>query len=71
MREVEGTLALRVFEHRVAQAVAAMATSLGGLDALAFTAGIGEHAGAVRAGICRRLAFIGVRLDAEANERRE
>jgi acetate kinase len=71
VRELHGTLALRVFEHRVAQAVAAMAASLGGLDALVFTAGIGEHASAVRTGICRRLAFLGVDLDPEANERAE
>jgi acetate kinase len=41
-------LALDVYCDRVAQAVAAMATALGGLDALAFTAGVGEHSALVR-----------------------
>jgi acetate kinase len=53
-------LALEVFAYRVAQAVAAMATSLDGLDALAFTGGVGENAEPVRAAICERLRFLGV-----------
>lgn len=44
-----------------------MATSLGGLDALVFTAGVGEHSGDVRAQVCARLGFLGVELDADAN----
>ena len=44
---------------------AAMAAALGGLDALVFTGGIGEHSAAVRAAVCERLAFAGVELDAE------
>ena len=60
-------LALAVLEHRVAGAVAAMATAAGGLDALVFTAGIGEGSSRVRARVCRRLAFLGVDLDAAAN----
>jgi acetate kinase len=40
---------------------------LGGLDGLVFTAGIGEHAAPVRADVCARLAWLGVRLDATAN----
>lgn len=51
--------ALEVFTYRVAGAVAAMAAALGGLDALAFTAGIGENAAGVREAICDRLAFLG------------
>ena len=53
-------LALEILAYRVAQAVAAMATSLDGLDALAFTGGIGENAEPVRAAICERLRFLGV-----------
>ncbi len=60
--------ALELFAYKVAQAVAAMATALAGLDALVFTAGIGEHAAPVRADICRRLAWLGLELDAAANE---
>jgi acetate kinase len=64
-------LALAVFSYRVAQAVAAMAVAAGGLDALVFTAGIGERSPKARAAICARLAPLGVELDADANERAE
>ena len=64
----QAALALDVYAYRVAQAVAAMATALGGLDALAFTGGVGEHSSRVRAAICRRLAFLGVAVDESANE---
>jgi acetate kinase len=60
-------LALDVFVLRVAQAVAAMAASLGGLDALVFTGGVGEGSAQMRQRICRRLAFLGVVLDWDAN----
>ena len=43
--------------------------ALGGIDALVFTAGIGEHAPAVREGICRLSAWLGVQLDQAANAR--
>ena len=46
-----------------------MAMAIGGLDALVFTAGIGEHAAPVRAEVCRRAAWLGLRFDAEANAR--
>jgi acetate kinase len=61
-------LALAVFAHRVAGAVAAMTASLGGLDALVFTAGIGENSAQARADICGRLRFLGVELDDARNE---
>jgi acetate kinase len=60
-------LALDVYTYRIAQAVAAMATALGGLDALAFTAGVGEHSARARGEICARLSFLGVALDESAN----
>lgn len=60
-------LALRVFTHRVAASVASMAASLDGIDALVFTAGIGEGSANVRRDVCRRLGFLGVELDIEAN----
>jgi acetate kinase len=44
-----------------------MACALAGLDGLVFTAGIGEHAPAIRAAICSRLAWLGVTLDPAAN----
>ena len=52
-------LALDVFVHRVAAAVAAMAAACGGLDSLAFTGGIGEHAHDVRERIVERVRFLG------------
>jgi acetate kinase len=70
-RELEGTLALAVYTYRIAGAVAAMAVALGGLDALVFTAGVGEGSASVRAEVCARLGFLGVQLDAAANGRAE
>jgi acetate kinase len=64
-------LALDIFSYRVAGAVASMAVALGGLDALVFTAGIGEHSARVRRDVSARLGFLGVELDPEANERAE
>jgi acetate kinase len=60
-------LALAVYVYRVAAAVASMAAALGGLDALVFTAGVGERSAAVRERVCARLGFLGVELDADAN----
>jgi acetate kinase len=61
-------LALEVFAYRVAQAVAAMVTSLGGVDALVFTAGIGEGSSSFRRRVCGRLGFLGLELDQTAND---
>jgi acetate kinase len=61
-------LALEVFAHRVAQAIAAMTTSLGGLDALVFTAGIGEGSSSFRRRVCSRLGFLGIELDPAVND---
>jgi acetate kinase len=61
-------LAWDVHDHRLRGSIAAMASSMGGLDALAFTAGIGEHAPAVREAACAGLAWLGVSLDRAANE---
>jgi acetate kinase len=55
----EASLALELYCYRIAQAVAAMTTALGGLDALVFTAGVGEHSELVRNSICARLAHLG------------
>ncbi len=60
-------LAFDIYCYRIAQTVAAMAVALDGLDALVFTAGVGEHSAKVRADICRQLAFLGVDLDGNAN----
>lgn len=62
-------LALEVYLHRLCGAVAAMAASLGGLDVLAFTGGVGEHAADVRAAAVQRLAFFGLTIDPDLNRR--
>ena len=59
--------ALELFSYRIAAQAGALASALGGLDGLVFTAGVGEHAAPVRAAVCARLAWLGVRLDANAN----
>jgi acetate kinase len=66
--EPSAQLALTIFAHRVAAAIAAMTAALGGLDALVFTAGVGEHSPSVRADVCRRLGFLGVELDDARNQ---
>ncbi|HEY3763754.1 MAG TPA: acetate/propionate family kinase [Gaiellales bacterium] len=63
----DAELAVDVFVHRVAGAVAAMAVAAGGLDVLVFTAGIGEHSPTVRERVCRRLAFMGVAIEPAMN----
>jgi acetate kinase len=55
----EDSLAVAVYVRRVAAAVAASATALGGLEAIAFTGGIGEHSALVRDRVCERLGFLG------------
>lgn len=59
--------AIDLFTLRAAQQIAAMATTLGGLEALVFTGGIGEHASEIRSAIGSRLAWLGVRIDDAAN----
>jgi acetate kinase len=56
---LDDALGFAVFTYRVAQAAAAMAVALGGLDTLAFSGGVGENRSDVRAAIAERLAFIG------------
>ncbi|MFT4120266.1 acetate/propionate family kinase [Bradyrhizobium sp.] len=59
--------AIDLFSFRAAQQIAMMATTLGGLDGLVFTGGIGEHAGEIRSAIGERLAWLGLRIDSAAN----
>jgi acetate kinase len=60
-------LALEMFAYRVAKYIGAYTVVLGGLDALTFTAGIGEHSSLIRAKVCTHLACLGVELDEELN----
>lgn len=59
--------AIELFTHRVVREAGALTAVLGGLDVLAFSGGIGEHDSRLRADVCAGLAYLGVRLDAEAN----
>lgn len=60
-------LAMEMFAYRVRKYIGAYAAALEGLDAIAFTAGIGEHSTPMRERICRPLGWLGVRLDDKAN----
>ncbi|KYG98254.1 acetate/propionate family kinase [Bradyrhizobium sp. DOA1] len=60
--------AIDLFVLRAAQEIAMMAATLGGLDCLVFTGGIGEHAKEIRSAIGERLGWLGVRIDAAAND---
>jgi acetate kinase len=64
----DARLALDVYVHRLRALTAAMAASLGGVDAIAFTGGVGERSAPVRALAAEGLRFLGVGLDAAANE---
>jgi acetate kinase len=62
------TAAFGVFVHRLVTGIGAMTAAAGGLDALVFTGGIGEHSPAVRAAATRRLGHLGVLVDAKYND---
>ncbi len=59
--------AIDLFVYRIGRELGSLAAALGGLDAIVFTAGIGEHAVAVREAVCRQSDWLGVQLDTEAN----
>lgn len=61
-------LALEMFALRVRQTIGALAATLGGVDALVFTAGIGEHAARLRAAVCNGLECLGIQLDPARNQ---
>ena len=60
-------LAFEIFVHRLQAGIGAMIAALGGIDALVFTAGIGENSPEVRAAACANFGFLGVNLDAAKN----
>ena len=68
-RDPKASFALEVFVDAINRQVGAMAATLGGLDALVFTAGIGEHAAPVREVVCRDSEWLGLDLDPAANLR--
>jgi len=61
-------LALDIFVYRIRRELGSLAAALGGLDAIVFTAGIGEKAAPIRERVCRDTAWLGVELDPAANE---
>ncbi len=65
--EPRAVAAMEYFVYAMTKYAGAYAGVLGGLDALVFTAGIGEHSAPVRAALCSELAWLGVKLDAQAN----
>jgi len=67
--EPAAALALDVFVYRAGRELGSLAAALGGLDAIVFTAGIGENQAEIRARICRHAAWLGIELDAAANSR--
>ncbi len=77
MRDLEASggpgarLAIDYFAYRAVREVGSLAAALGGLDALVFTAGIGENSALVREKICEGLSWLGIELDSEANSRND
>ncbi len=65
--EPRAVLAFDVYVHRLTREIAAMTAALGGLDALVFTGGVGEHVPEVRAEAVARLGYLGVSIDGERN----
>ena len=61
-------LAFDIFIHRLRTSIGAMAAALGGIDALIFTAGIGERSPDVRAAACGSFDYLGLSIDAEKNQ---
>lgn len=60
-------LSFEIYVHRLRAGIGAMVAVLGGIDALVFTAGVGENSAEVREAACRQLDFLGLKLDAAAN----
>lgn len=67
--DVRAREAVDLYCYRIRQQIGAYAATLGGLDALVFSGGIGEHAPQVRERACQGLEFLGIRLDSERNAR--
>jgi acetate kinase len=66
-KDERAELALEIFAYRTSKYIGAFAAALGGLDAIAFTGGIGEKSPSMRSRICRRLGFLGLHLEDELN----
>jgi len=69
-KEPRAGLAIDLFVYRIRREMGSLIASLGGVDALVFTGGIGENAAPIRERVCRDAAWLGVEFDADANARR-
>jgi len=65
--DARARFAVELYIHRIAREIGSLAAAAQGIDALVFTAGIGEHAAAIRERVCRQAAWLGVAIDAQAN----
>ncbi|AEI42547.1 acetate kinase [Paenibacillus mucilaginosus] len=63
-------LAFEMYEYRLRKYIGSYAAAMNGLDAIVFTAGVGENSALLRAAVCRGLSFLGIEFDEEANARR-
>ena len=66
--ESRAKLAVDLFVYRITRELGSLAAALGGLDAIVFTAGVGENSAEIRARICKAAAWLGVDLDAASNQ---
>ena len=66
--DARARFAVDLFVYRIGRELGSLAAAAGGIDALVFTAGIGEHAPAIRERVCRDAAWLGVALDPAANQ---
>jgi acetate kinase len=67
--EPRAKLAVDIYIYRIRRELGSLAGALGGLDALVFTAGIGENSAVIRERVCRDAAWLGVKLNAGANRK--
>jgi acetate kinase len=61
-------LAYDIYIHRLASLIGSMLASLGGIDALVFTAGVGENSAEIRSDVCQKFRFLGLEIDSQQNE---
>jgi acetate kinase len=64
----DARLAVDVYVHYIVKTIGAMAATLGGIDALVFTAGVGERSAEIRKRVCEKLKYLGLELDRAVNE---
>jgi acetate kinase len=66
-KDPRARVAIEVYVYRIRRELGSLAAALGGLDAVVFTAGIGEHAPAIRSGVCDGLGWLGLVPDPRSN----